>query len=441
MKKNTINANDMKRAQSAPKRINKRAGAAAERLLTYVIVLFQISAFVLIALKSQPVDTQALIMAAAFPLGTLLLKMLIERVWHADRTLYLLTIALCSIGMVMLEDITKPITALKQAIFFVPAIGAMLVAIVIMRRVTNWEKFIWPAIAVSIIVMLMPMLPVVGGWTNGARNWVTLKKLGLDVGFQPSEFVKILLLWVLAAAFAQKRGLARMIPALAFAVALCLILLIVQRDLGTLLIYFSLTLGMFYAATSNLMLTGIGLAGGCVGAVGAYYLFDHVKTRVDIWINPWSDTQNKGYQIVQALIAISSGGLFGLGLGLGTPRMIPYYHTDFIFAAICEEFGIIFAVCMLALYCFLILRGLRIALEASTAFHSLMAFGATLMLAVQTFIIVGGVTKMIPLTGVTLPFVSAGGSSLICCMAQVGILLGVSSLNRQQRAQALGRQG
>ena len=437
MKKNTIQANDMKRARPAPARANRRAGAAAERLLTYVIVLFQISAFSLIALKSQPVDMQALIMAAAFPLGTLLLKMLIDRVWHVDRILYLLTMALCSIGMVMLEDIPKPVTALKQAIFFAPAIGAMLIAIVIMRRVTNWEKLMWPAMAVSVVIMLLPMMPVIGGWTNGARNWVTLKKLGVDVGFQPSEFVKILLLWVLSAAFAQKRGFKRMIPALAFAVAMCLILLIVQRDLGTLLIYFFLTIGMFYAATSNLMLTGIGLAGGCVGAVGAYHLFDHVKTRVDIWINPWSDTQDKGYQIVQALIAISSGGLFGLGLGLGTPRMIPYYHTDFIFAAICEEFGIIFAVGMLALYCFLIMRGLRIALEASTAFHSLMALGATLMLAVQTFIIVGGVTKMIPLTGVTLPFASAGGSSLISCMAMIGILLGVSSLNRQERARAL----
>lgn len=437
MKKNTIQANDMKRARPAPVRANRRAGAAAERLLTYVIVLFQISAFSLIALKSQPVDMQALIMAAAFPLGTLLLKMLIDRVWHVDRILYLLTMALCSIGMVMLEDITKPVTALKQAIFFSPAIGAMLIAIVIMRRVTNWEKLMWPAMAVSVVIMLLPMMPVIGGWTNGARNWVTLKKLGVDVGFQPSEFVKILLLWVLSAAFAQKRGFKRMIPALAFAVAMCLILLIVQRDLGTLLIYFFLTIGMFYAATSNLMLTGIGLAGGCVGAVGAYHLFDHVKTRVDIWINPWSDTQDKGYQIVQALIAISSGGLFGLGLGLGTPRMIPYYHTDFIFAAICEEFGIIFAVGMLALYCFLIMRGLRIALEASTAFHSLMALGATLMLAVQTFVIVGGVTKMIPLTGVTLPFASAGGSSLISCMAMIGILLGVSSLNRQERARAL----
>lgn len=434
MKKNTVQESDKARKRTAPIRRRRSAGAAAERLLTYVIVLFQISGFVLIALKTQPIDKQALAMAAIFPLGTLFLKMFIKRMWRTDSVLYLITMALCSIGMVMLEDITKPVTALKQGIFFIPAIAAMLIAIVIMRRVTRWEMWMWPAMAVSAVIMFMPMLPVVGGWNNGARNWVTLKKLGLDIGFQPSEFVKILLLWVLAASFGQNRGLKRMIPALAFSIAMCLILLIVQRDLGTLLIYFFLTLGMFYVATSNLFLTGMGLAGGCVGAVGAYYLFDHVRTRVTIWINPWSDTQDKGYQIVQALIAISSGGMFGLGIGLGTPRMIPYYHTDFIFAAICEEFGMFFAVGMLALYALLFMRGLRIALNASTAFHSLMAFGATLMLSVQSFVIVGGVTKMIPLTGVTLPFVSAGGSSLISCMVLIGILLGIESINRQERA-------
>ena len=339
--------------------------------------------------------------------------------------------------MVTLQDITQTETARKQALFFIPSICALVAAIVIVRRMTRWESWSWAAMAVGVVLMLLPMAPVIGGWNNGARNWVSLKSLGVDIGFQPSEFVKILMLVILSSAFAQKRGLKRMIPAIAYAMLMCLILLAVQRDLGTLLIYFFLTLGMFYAATSNLMLTGLGLAGGCVGAVGAYFMFDHVKKRVSIWINPWSDPIDSGYQIVQALIAISSGGTFGLGLGLGTPRMIPYYHTDFIFAAICEEFGILFAVLMLIIYCFIIMRGLKISLEATSAYHSLMAFGATLMLAVQTFVIVGGVTKLIPLTGVTLPFISAGGSSLISCMMQVGILLGISSLNRQQRVRAM----
>ena len=366
---------------------------------------------------------------------------------HFDLPLVLLVFGLAAFGVLavsvatfstssaeedtLLNYIVASYYGLRQSIFF-------LISPVIIGVITYFPyEFIRRRSSLFYFVACgLLLITLVSNQAQGVKAWTDLI-WGYTI--QPSEFVKILLLWVLSAAFAQKRGFKRMIPALAFAVAMCLILLIVQRDLGTLLIYFFLTIGMFYAATSNLMLTGIGLAGGCVGAVGAYHLFDHVKTRVDIWINPWSDTQDKGYQIVQALIAISSGGLFGLGLGLGTPRMIPYYHTDFIFAAICEEFGIIFAVGMLALYCFLIMRGLRIALEASTAFHSLMALGATLMLAVQTFIIVGGVTKMIPLTGVTLPFASAGGSSLISCMAMIGILLGVSSLNRQERARALNK--
>lgn len=437
MGRNTIQEAERQRSRPASPVHARHAGRGALRLLTYVTILFQISAFVLLALKTQPIDVQALILAAAFPLGTLALDMLIRRVWHADRALLMLVMLISSIGMVTLVDITKPVTARSQALFFIVAIAAMLIAIVIIRRMTRWEKWSWAAMAVSLVLMLLPMAPVIGGWTNGARNWVTFKKLGLNIGFQPSEFVKILLLVVLSSALAQKRGMKRMIPALGFAVCMCLILLVVQRDLGTLLIYFFLTIGLFYIATSNLMLTGLGLAGGCIGAVGAYYLFDHVRTRVAIWKNPWSDPQKTGYQIVQALIAIGSGGMFGQGLGLGTPRMIPYYHTDFIFAAICEEFGILFGVGLLVLYCFVFMRGIKIALEATTAYHSLMAFGATLMLAVQTFVIVGGVTKMIPLTGVTLPFVSAGGSSLMSCMMLVGILLGISSLNRQEREKAL----
>lgn len=437
MGRNTIQEAERQRSRPASPVHARHAGRGALRLLTYITILFQISAFVLLALKTQPIDIQALILAAAFPLGTLALDMVVRRVWHADRALLMLVMLISSIGMVTLVDITKPVTARSQALFFIVAVAAMLIAIVIIRRMTRWEKWSWAAMAVSLVLMLLPMAPVIGGWTNGARNWVTFKKLGLSIGFQPSEFVKILLLVVLSSALAQKRGMKRMIPALGFAVCMCLILLAVQRDLGTLLIYFFLTIGLFYIATSNLMLTGLGLAGGCIGAVGAYYLFDHVRTRVAIWQNPWSDPQKTGYQIVQALVAIGSGGMFGQGLGLGTPRMIPYYHTDFIFAAICEEFGILFGVGLLVLYCFVFMRGIKIALEATTAYHSLMAFGATLMLAVQTFVIVGGVTKMIPLTGVTLPFVSAGGSSLMSCMMLVGILLGISSLNRQEREKAL----
>ena len=435
MKPNTIQQAEMQRAAlHTPDKARRRIpGAAATKLLTYAVVLLQITGFSLVALKTQPADMRALLLAAALPLSTLALTMGLDKKWHIDRPLLLLVMFLTTTGMLVLQDITKPPTSLKHAIFVAAGLVCMLIAVRVMRRLTRWEAWARAAMPVGLVLMLMPMMPYIGGTINGARNWVTLKKFHIDLGLQPSEFVKILLLLILSSAFAENRGFKRMLPALAFAVIMCGILLVIQRDLGTLLIYFFLTLSMYYISTGNITLTLMGLGGGAAGAVGAYYMLDHVRTRVEIWQNPWRDSQNTGYQLVQALIAISSGGLEGLGIGLGTPRIVPYYHTDFIFAAICEELGLIYAVCVILAYIFIVLRGMRIAREATTAFHALMAFGATLMLGLQAFIIIGGVIKLIPLTGVTLPFISAGGSSMISCMALVGILLGISSINDQER--------
>ena len=164
-----------------------------------------------------------------------------------------------------------------------------------------------------------------------------------------------------------------------------------------------------------------------------------MQTRVAIWQNPWSDPTGSGGQIVQALMAIGSGGLFGMGLGLGRPRNIPLYHSDFIFAAIAEEFGLIFSICLLAVYVLIIMRGLVVAMNARTSFHSLTAFGIVAMLGLQTMLIVGGNTKLIPLTGVTLPLVSSGGSSLVSTFLSFGILLGISSMNAEDEARDIDR--
>lgn len=160
-----------------------------------------------------------------------------------------------------------------------------------------------------------------------------------------------------------------------------------------------------------------------------YKMFAHVKKRVAIWLNPWSDYENSGFQIVQSLMAIASGGLFGVGLGLGSPKTIPVYYTDFIFAVICEQFGLIFGLCVLLMYVAIIWRGATTAMAARTSFHGLLAMGCTVMLGLQTFVIIGGVIKMIPLTGVTMPFVSYGGTSLVSSLCLVGLLQGVASLN------------
>ena len=182
---------------------------------------------------------------------------------------------------------------------------------------------------------------------------------------------------------------------------------------------------LFYAACGNVPLTIIGLGGGAGAAVLGYRMFAHVKARVAMWRNPWSDPLDKGYQIIQALLAIGSGGLFGVGLGRGTPEKIPMYYNDFIFAVICEQLGIVFGVLVLAVYVLSVLRGVTIISRSRRSFDMLLGCGVLAMLAIQTVMIVGGVIKMLPLTGVTMPFISYGGSSLLSCLCMVGVLHGI----------------
>ena len=277
---------------------------------------------------------------------------------------------------------------------------------------------------------------VVGEVRNGARNWITIIPDRLTI--QPSEFIKPALILILSASLAGRPRFLKCLPAIGFAAACCGILL-VQSDLGAVLLYFLTTLMIYFAATSNWLITLGGLGVGAAGAIVAYKTIPYVQTRVDIWQNPWSDPTGSGMQIVQALIAIGSGGLFGMGLGLGRPRNIPLYHSDFIFAAIAEEFGLIFSICLLAVYVLIIIRGVIVAMNARTSFHSLTALGIVVMIGLQTMLIVGGNTKLIPLTGVTLPLISSGGSSLVSTFLSFGILLGISSMNAEDEARDIER--
>jgi cell division protein FtsW (lipid II flippase) len=240
----------------------------------------------------------------------------------------------------------------------------------------------------------------------------------------------------MAAGLSSRPNARRYVLFVGFVVLLCALLL-AERDLGALLIYYLTTLFMYFAATSNLPLTLAGFLAGGVGSVLAYRALPYVQTRIAIYQNPWSHPETSGWQSIQALIAIASGGAFGMGLGLGYPRNIPLYHSDFIFSAIGEEFGMIFSLCVLAIYVLMVMRGVTVAMSARSSFHALLAFGIVTMLALQTLIHIGGNIKLIPLTGVTLPFVSAGGSSLISCMGMMGLLLGVSSVNANDEAEDL----
>ena len=254
--------------------------------------------------------------------------------------------------------------------FSVAVIGAaMIVMSLIVSRVRRFKGLTILSMLVGIGALILPL--AFGEWNYGAKNWGSLPVIG---SFQPSEFVKLSLVLALAYSFSAHRTFWQMMPAIVFAAA-CLGLLMLQRDLGTALIYYMTTLTMFYVACGNVPLTMIGLAGGAGAAVMGYKMFAHVKVRVAMWRNPWSDPLDKGYQIIQALLAIGSGGLFGVGLGQGTPEKIPMYYNDFIFAVICEQLGIVFGVLLLGVYVLIVLRGVTIISRSRRSFDMLLGCG------------------------------------------------------------------
>ncbi|MEG2206747.1 MAG: FtsW/RodA/SpoVE family cell cycle protein, partial [Clostridia bacterium] len=350
----------------------------------------------------------------------------LPRFFPADKLLLAIANFLCALGVLVLYSTDRGAgtsRGMQQALYYGVGIVAMLFCIMLVRYVRRWGWMIKLVMLFSAVLIALPL--AIGTEQNGATNWINLGGTSL----QPSELVKLALLLVLSYYMNRRRFW----PWFLYALFMLLVLML-QKDMGTALIYYTTALFLFYASTGNLPLTGLGVIGGGGAAVLGYMMFAHVKKRVAIWRNPWMYYETSGYQIVQMLMAIASGGLFGVGLGLGAPRVIPVYFTDCIFAVICEQFGIIFGVLVLVMYVILILRGTSIATSARQGFHGLLAMGATTMLGIQTFVIIGGVLKLIPLTGVTMPFVSYGGTSLVSCMGLIGLLQGVASVNQDDLA-------
>lgn len=383
--------------------------------LTVMVMLFYFTAFLLLALRNAVWQGYALALCvpAAIWGGTHILG----KCFHIDTLLFSLTNFLCALGILILYD-TNPVLAYHQVVYYGVGLVGMVICIYFMRAFRTIRHLGFVMIAVSFAFLALPLL--IGRETYGAKNWIYFH----GVSIQPSEFVKILLILILAWFMSRRQ----FIPWFLCAVG-CLLFLMLQKDLGTALLYYGVTLLLFFASTANLPLTLLGMLGGGGAAVMGYRMFAHVKKRVAIWRNPWSDYENAGYQIVQSLMALASGSLLGVGLGLGSPTTIPVYETDFIFSVICEQFGLIFGVCVLLIYVAVIWRGTTIAMASRHSFQGLAAMGATMMIGLQTFIIIGGVIKLIPLTGITMPFVSSGGSSLVSNMCLTGLIQGVASLN------------
>jgi len=264
------------------------------------------------------------------------------------------------------------------------------------------------------------------------------------VYFQPSEILKLLLVVFLASYLAEKRDMMlgeqapvsrAALPYLAPMLLMwgfCMILLIWQRDLGAASLFFLIFLAMLFAATGQRQYVWAGLVLLVIAAAAGYLLYGVVRLRIDTWLNPWPEADNRAFQIVQSLMAVASGGVLGEGVGLGAPIYIPVVHSDFAFAAIAEEWGMAGAVGVVVCILLLVMRALRMAvLRESTPFRALLAAGVGVSLGIQSLLIMGGVLKIIPLTGVTLPFVSYGGSSLLSSFIMVGLLLRISDPDSQ----------
>jgi cell division protein FtsW (lipid II flippase) len=299
-------------------------------------------------------------------------------------------------------------------------------------------KYTWAAAGIGLLLLTF----LFGREVNGARLTLALGPLSL----QPSELLKVILVVFLAGYLSEFRPLlveqswrvGRLslppVPYLAPMVAMWAIALgivVVERDLGAALLFFAVFLLLLYIATARAVYVVAGVIAFILGAALMYRLFGHVQTRVDVWLNPWADPTGAGYQQIQALYAFGRGGLLGTGLGAGLPTVggrlpIPAIHTDFPFAALGEELGLVGILAILGLYLVVIERGLRIAASAADDFRALLAAGLSLVVGVQAFIIAGGNLKLIPLTGITLPFISYGGSSLVANGVVVGLLLALS---------------
>ena len=294
--------------------------------------------------------------------------------------------------------------------------------------------------AATTVVLLLPLL--FGVSIGGNKNWLAFGSFSV----QPSEFGKILLIFFLAAYLADHLTVltlparrvfflhlppVRFIAPLVALWGLSVLMFVIARDLGSALLFFGMAVLMTYMGTgrkSYVFLAGLFIL---AAAAASYALFGHVRVRFDIWLHPWADPNGMSYQVVQSLFAIGSGGVWGAGFAEGHPNLIPEVHTDFIFAAIAEEFGLIGAVLILMVYALLFWRGTRIAMSLPRVQEMLLAAGCAASLLLQAFIITAGVTKLLPLTGITLPLVSYGGSSMAASFVLIGILTALSGTARE----------
>ena len=349
----------------------------------------------------------------------------------ADPAILPVVFTLSGIGITFVTRL-QPDASLGQVIFLFLGVALMVGTLAVVKNLEVIKRYKYVLGIAGIILLVLPMF--IGTEIYGSKLWI---KIG-GFQFQPGEFAKVLIVLFLAGYLAENRELLsisnrtvlgikfprlRLLYPLFIVWGVCLLVVAFERDLGSALLFYTIFLIMLYVATGRVSYVIIGLALLAVGAFGMYQIMSHVQVRVAIWLDPFSDAQNLGYQIVQSLFSLADGGLAGVGIGKGMADIIPVVASDMIFAAIGEEMGLLGGSAVLLLFMLFAVRGLTTAARAKSDLAAFSATGLTAAISFQAFTIVGGVTKLIPLTGVTLPFMSQGGSSLLASFVIVALLL------------------
>jgi cell division protein FtsW (lipid II flippase) len=418
-----------------------RARRNTELALLILAILLAVGAYALVGLGLEgevPVGLAGygMLLVGGYVSAHLVVRWLAPQ---ADPVFLPTAVLLAGLGFAIIYRL-DPGLAGAQTLWLLLGLGLFALTLVAIRDHRQLDHFTYTIGILGIIMLLLPLAPGIGRTVRGARLWVGIGPLQ----FQPAEIGKVLLVIFLASYLnARKELLAvatrrlgplalpepRHLAPLLVAWGLSLVVLFLERDLGSSLLFFGIFVVMLWVATGRAAYLVLGVLLFAIGATFGYLAFDHVQDRVTVWLNVFDPRliRDEGFQLAQSLFAMATGGIAGTGLGEGQPGFIPDAHTDFVFAAVGEELGLLGTIALLLLYVLLIFRGYRAAVGSPDGFGQLLAAGLSTILALQTFVIIGGVTRLIPLTGITLPFVSYGGSSLVANMVLLALLVRVSS--------------
>ncbi|MBU5669145.1 FtsW/RodA/SpoVE family cell cycle protein [Peptoniphilus sp. MSJ-1] len=390
-----------------------------------LLLIFEIlSILLLFSLNNNHVDRYIVILFLGLILIVYISNLVLGKVSSGDNYIFLIVSMLLSLGIITIYRLS-PKLGLRQLIWVLAGILVFYITYFIIRAMRKLEYMTIVYLGLSVLFFLLTLILAPSKY--GAKNWIQIAD---GITIQLSEFTKILVIFLIASFYSnfnshlKKLNYKHTSYYLMAVIYIFVGFLFIQRDLGTAVIFVGIytLLQYVYDEDRKSILVNIGLM--AVGSIVGFFAFSHVKNRIDIWLNPWTadKVNDLGRQIVQSLFGIGEGGFFGQGIGLGYPKQITLAHSDVIFSAICEEMGILTGIGIIMLYMLLVYRAIKIALNQEYLFYRILAIAVAILFTIQAFLNIGGVIKFIPMTGLTLPFISYGGSSMISSFVALGIL-------------------